>query len=141
MNNFFLKIFIFFSIFETPISFAPIVNNKISKSNHNRKLITNLKMNQDICPEYLDKFTNLLNEDQSHFIVKSISGFLTKVDSIGGYILHTNDVIINCILNNDILPLEEKKSIILFFIKFSQYGDSGGSHILQLYHDLVNCLL
>ena len=83
----------------------------------------------------------LLDQEQSEIVVKSVTGFLTKVDGFGGYVLHSNDVIINCILNNDLLPLEQKKDIILFFIKLSQYGDSTGSHILQFYHDLVSCLL
>ena len=98
-------------------------------------------MNHNICPEYLDKFTKLLDQEQSEVLVKSVTGFLTKVDGFGGYVLHSNDVIINCILNNDLIPLEKKKSIILFFIQLSQHGDATGSHILQFYHDLVNCLL
>ncbi len=105
----------------------------------NQNEITNKVVNS--CPEYLDKFTKLLDLEQSEIIVKGITSFLTKVDGFGGYVLHTNDVIINCILNNDFLPLENKKDIILFFIKLSQYGDSTGSHILQFYHDLVSCLL
>ena len=94
-----------------------------------------------VCPEYLEKVTDLLDTEKSEAIVKGITGFLTKVDGFGGYVLHMNDVMINCILNNDHITMETKKSLVLFFIKMSQMGDSTGSHILQFYHDLVNCLL
>ena len=141
MKNFLLKIFIFLNIFEISSSFSSINNNKIIIPKYNIKTNKNINMNNNICPEYLDKFTKLLDVEQSEIVVKSVTGFLTKVDGFGGYVLHSNDVIINCILNNDLLPLEQKKDIILFFIKLSQYGDSTGSHILQFYHDLVSCLL
>ena len=140
MKKFLLKIFIFLNIFETSFSFSANINNKIIT---NKNIIKNKNYNMinNLCPEYLDKFTKLLDQEQSEIVVKSVTGFLTKVDGFGGYVLHSNDVIINCILNNDLLPLEQKKDIILFFIKLSQYGDSTGSHILQFYHDLVSCLL
>lgn len=103
----------------------------------------NIKMISEppVCPEYLEKVTDLLDTEKSEAIVKGITGFLTKVDGFGGYVLHMNDVMINCILNNDHITMETKKSLVLFFIKMSQMGDSTGSHILQFYHDLVNCLL
>ena len=143
MKNFILKIFLFFNIFETLFAFSHCPNNKIikHKSIINYNSIYTCNMNNNICPEYLHKFTNLLDQEQSEIIVKGVTGFLTKVDGFGGYVLHTNDVLINCILNNNLIPLEQKKSIILFLIQVSQYGDSTGSHILQFYHDLVNCLL
>lgn len=94
-----------------------------------------------MCPEYLSKFTNLLDDNQSELIVKSTTNFLTKVDGVGGYILHTNDVIINYLLNNNFLNMETKKSLILKLIEFSQAGDATGHQILQLYYDLVSCLL
>ena len=94
-----------------------------------------------VCPEYLEKVTDLLDTEKSEAIVKGITGFLTKVDGFGGYVLHMNDVMINCILNNHHITMETKKSLVLFFIKMSQMGDSTGSHILEFYHDLVNCLL
>lgn len=138
MKLFLLKIFLLCNMFSYSSTFTNInipVNNKIYEPKYP------IYMNNNICPEYLEKFTKLLDQEQSELVVKGITGFLTKVDSFGGYVLHSNDVIINCILNNDLLPLEQKKDIILFFIKLSQYGDSTGSHILQFYHDLVSCLL
>ena len=144
MKNFLLKIFMFLNI-ETSFSFSNNLNNKIIIPKYSSKIYKNkninMNINHNICPEYLEKFTNLLDQEKSEQLVKGVTGFLTKVDGFGAYVLHTNDVIINCILNNDLLPLEQKKSIILFFIKMSQHGDATGSHILQFYHDLVSCLL
>ena len=120
-----------------------IINNKsylyIPPIHHSS--LDKVKMTHEICPLYLEKYTNLLNQDQSEIVVKKITGFLTSVDGFGGYVLHANDVLINMILNNDLLKMETKKSIVLFFIQMSQNGDATGSHILQFYHDLVNCLL
>lgn len=113
-----------------------LINKPLIK-NKNIKMITN----QIICPEYLEKVTNILSIKQSENTVKGITGFLTKVDGFGGYVLHMNDVLINYILNNENLTMETKKVLVLYFIQMSQMGDSTGSHILQFYHDLVNCLL
>tara|TARA_Y100000389_G_scaffold199514_1_gene238024 strand:+ start:77 stop:502 length:426 start_codon:yes stop_codon:yes gene_type:complete len=140
-----LKFFVNFLLIISTNCFSNnvIVNKPINK--HINKHINYVKYNplmiQEQCPAYLEKYTNLLNDNQSEILVKKITSFLTSVDGFGGYVLHTNDVLINIILNNDYFPMERKKSIILFLIRVSQYGDSTGSHILQLYHDLVNCLL
>ncbi len=142
------KLFFFCSLFSSSNSYhinlpnidkTNIIKNSPKIYMINQNEITNKVVNS--CPEYLDKFTKLLDQEQSEIVVKGVTGFLTKVDGFGGYVLHSNDVLINCILNNDFLPLEQKKELILFFIKLSQYGDSTGSHILQMYHDLVSCLL
>jgi len=101
----------------------------------------NILMVENICPEYLEKFTKFLDFEKSEAIIKGTTSFLTKVDGVGGYILHTNDIIINYLLNNSYLNMETKKNLILTLIQFSQMGDSTGHQILQLYHDLVNCLL
>ena len=95
----------------------------------------------DICPEYIEKYAKYLNNEHSEFLVKKITGVLPQVDSIAGYVLHTNDVLINKILNNPILDLETKKRLVLFFIKITQNGDNIGHQLLQCYHDIVNCLL
>ena len=114
-----------------------IVNQRASTYKNNRNTI----MIDDMCPAYLEKFTKFLDFEKSEAIVKATTSFLTKVDGVGGYILHTNDIIINYLLNNSYLNMETKKSLILTLIKFSQMGDSTGHQILQLYHDLVSCLL
>ena len=82
-----------------------------------------------------------LNNEQSELLVKKITGLLPEVDSVAGYVLHANDILINKILNNSFLYLEIKKILVIFFIKITQSGDSMGHELLQLYHDLVNCLL
>ena len=74
-------------------------------------------------------------------LVKKITGVLPQVDSVAGYVLHTNDVLINKILNNPVLDLETKKHWVLFFIRITQNGDNMGHQLLQWYHDIVNCLL
>ena len=75
-------------------------------------------------------------------IVKKISAFLPKVDTIGHKVLHANNEFINDILNlGDHIPHDVKKSIILLSIKMAQMGDDFGSHLLQVYYDLVDkCL-
>lgn len=95
----------------------------------------------NVCPEYIEKYAKYLNTEQSEFLVKKITGVLPQVDSVAGYVLHTNDVLINKILNNPMLALETKKNWVLFFIKITQNGDNMGHQLLQYYHDLVNCLL
>lgn len=95
----------------------------------------------DVCPEYIEKYAKYLNTQQSEFLVKKITGVLPQVDSVAGYVLHTNDVLINKILNNPMLDLETKKHWVLVFIRITQNGDNMGSQLLQWYHDFVNCLL
>tara|TARA_Y100000389_G_C17417294_1_gene494516 strand:- start:1068 stop:1451 length:384 start_codon:yes stop_codon:yes gene_type:complete len=110
--------------------------------NRNRNINTiKMSYDYDVCPDYLTKFTNSFDTEQSEMIVKGTTNFLTKVDGIGGYILHTNDVIINFLLNNELLNNDIKKSLILQLISLSQAGDATGHQILQFYYDLVNCLL
>ncbi len=107
----------------------------------NKKSCKQIKMTNNICPDYLIKYTSLLNQDQGEFLVKQVSGLFPKMDIISHYVLHTNDVLINYVLNNNHLTMEYKKNLALFLIEMTQKGDSTGSHILQIYHDLVNCLL
>ena len=46
----------------------------------------------NVCPEYIEKYAKYLNTEQSEFLVKKITGVLPQVDSVAGYVLHTNDV-------------------------------------------------
>lgn len=118
--------------FVLPDLFTPFLNTL-----HNNNIITN----NNICPDNLYHITKNINEPFNHLLVKQITGVLPFVDSIAGFILHTNDTLINNILNNAELTLETKKTLILILIEFSQNGDNTGSQLLQLYHDLVSCLL
>ena len=94
-----------------------------------------------ICPEYLGKYTKILNDDQGEFLIKKISGLFPKMDSISHYVLHMNDVLINVILNSDRIDLEQKRKFAVMLVEFTQNGDATGSKILSIYHDLINCLL
>ena len=113
--------------------------NNIKFVNNNKQ--NNIIMKYDLCPSYLEKITKFLDDNQGEIIVKQISGVFPKMDVISHFVLHTNDVLINYVLNNNYIDLENKKKLALFLIKMTQMGDSTGSHILQIYHDLVNCLL
>lgn len=147
MYKFFIQFISFFSIIVPSTSFItsyPIIHN-INNNNNNQlqtyKLQTNIIMLDTYCPEYLNKYSDLFNEKQSEFIVKKIAGIFPKMDVISHYVLHTNDVLINTILNDTHLKMEIKKLLVLFLINLTQSGDATGGHILQLYQDIVNCLL
>ena len=138
MYNIFIQFISFFSIIVPSHSFItnyPIIHN------NNNKLQTNIIMLDTYCPEYLSKYSELFNEKQSEFIVKKIAGIFPKMDVISHYVLETNDVLINTILNDNHLKMEIKKILVLFLINLTQTGDATGGHILQLYQDIVNCLL
>ena len=53
-------------------------------------------------------------------IVKSTSGLLPQADSIAHHVLSTNKMIIDNLLDNDCIPSEYKKPVILFFIELSR---------------------
>jgi len=93
------------------------------------------------CKPSIDFITNVVPPDKHEQLVKSITSFLPKVDGIGGFVLHMNDVLINYILHVDVLSPNIKKSLILLIINISQMGDAAGHTILQYYYDLVDCLL
>ena len=71
-------------------------------------------------------------------LVRGISSLLPHVDSIGHNILHANNEFISGIFDNDLIPYEHKKEIILLSIRLAQMGDDMGSHLLQLYYDIVD---
>ena len=143
MYKFFIQFISLFSIIVPSYSFItsyPIIHN-INNINNINKLQTNIIMLDTYCPEQLSKYSELFNEKQSEFIVKKIAGIFPKMDVISHYVLHTNDVLINTILNDSHLKMEIKKILVLFLINLTQSGDATGGHILQLYQDIVNCLL
>ena len=77
----------------------------------------------------------------AHDIVHSTSAYLSQVDSVGHHVLKHNAEMISFVLENDKIPEELRKKIILESIKFAQRGDNMGSHILESYYSLVNALL
>ena len=145
MLKFLIKILTFTSFFNNASAFVqtvplplPLTYTKystISRNNNNVMVI-----NQE-CPEYLSMYKNILNQQQNEYVIKQISSAFPHMDSISHYVLHTNDVLINYVLNNSHINTEIKKMLVLFLIEFTQFGDASGGVILQLYHDLVNCLL
>ncbi len=164
MYKFFIQFISLFSIIvhsTTFITSYPIIHNINNNNNNNNqlqtnklqtnklqtnklqtnKLQTNIIMLDTYCPDYLTKYSDLFNEKQSEFIVKKIAGIFPKMDVISHYVLHTNDVLINTILNDNHLKIEIKKILVLSLINLTQSGDATGGHILQLYQDIVNCLL
>ena len=71
-------------------------------------------------------------------VVRYVSSYLPKVDSIGHNILHANNEFISDVLNNHMLSPQLQKSIILASIKLAQMGDDMGSHMLQWYYNIVD---
>lgn len=128
-----IKFLTFFGLFQSSNTFNLHIPFKLDN------MITN--QNSHVCPEYLEKWTKFLNDDQGEFLIKKISGLFPKMDIISHYVLHTNDVLINIILNSDKIDLEQKRKFALMLVEFTQNGDATGSQILSIYHDLINCLL
>lgn len=90
-------------------------------------------------------FGFLQNPDIFHNIainmVKTSTSILPACDSIGHNILHVNEIIIHNLLDNEALPMDIKKPIILNLIKAAQTGDQVGGEILKHYEILVDKLL
>lgn len=129
---------IFLSLVPTNTFFIPeppMINTPVTHT------VNIVKQHANVCPDNLYKITKYIDHDTGEKVIKTISGALPKIDGIAGHILHAHDVIINYILNADTLPPELKKTIVLKLIEMVQNGDNAGSALLQLYHDLVNCLL
>ena len=113
-------------------------NKIIEKSN---RFILPIKASNEYCPANLQQFLDPIKIDHGEKIVKSITEFLPTADAIAPHVLHANEFMINVLLNNDSIPMDVKKQLILNVIKISMFGDSIGSSMLQMYYDLVNCLL
>jgi hypothetical protein len=56
-------------------------------------------------------------------------------------VLNTNSRLISCVLENEVLPHQLKKDIILLTIKMTQEGDNMGGQILELYYHIVDKIL
>jgi len=105
--------------------------------------LSNIDINKPLpmCPEYLTTLSSNFNQEQGEFIIKKISSIFPQVDSISHIVLHNSDILINCILNNNHIPIDIKKNMVLSIVHFIQFGDASGGVILNFYNDLVNCLL
>lgn len=135
MNLFLLFCLQFFSV-----SMGFMRWSSLSSNFHNKIMEFQycLHHQQELFQQNYQQFIETTHEKTGYFVVKSISSLLPHVDSIGHKVLHANDVYISRILNFDNIPHDLKREIILCIIKVSQWGDDFGSHLLQLYYDIVN---
>lgn len=136
------KALLLFSSFSTSESYimSPVTIQKpIFKNNNNELKEINMLTNE--ANSLLCKCSTLLNYDQSEFLVKKLSSIFPQMDSISHFVLNTNSQLVTSVLENDYLKVETKKFLVLMIIQLTQMGDSTGSHILQFYYDLVQCLL
>jgi|TARA_B100001093_G_C26604356_1_gene917351 hypothetical protein len=92
----------------------------------------------------IDKILDIKIDEERNvgrIIVEKTSSYLPKVDTIGHKVLHANNEFISAVLNMHDLPHDLRKDIVLWSIKLAQYGDNMGTHMLQMYYDLVDkCL-
>ena len=113
-------------------------NKFIEKPN---RFMLPIKAVDEYCPANLQKFLDSIKIEYGEKIVKLITEFLPTADGIAPHVLHANEAMINLLLNSDSIPIDLKKQLILNVIKISMFGDSIGSSMLQIYYELVNCLL
>ena len=73
--------------------------------------------------------------------VEYITNSLPKFDAISHMVLETNKNIVSYVINKEDIPDYIKKQIVLISIKLAQEGDNMGSHILQIYYDIVKDIL
>lgn len=134
-----LLLFNSFSVCEPYVMSHVTIQKPILKNNNNElKQINMLELDSD---SLLCKCSNLLNQEQSEVLVKKMSSIFPQMDSISHFVLHANSQLITSVLENEYLKVETKKFLVLMIIQFTQSGDSSGSHILDFYYDLVQCLL
>lgn len=81
-----------------------------------------------------------LYPDTATSLVKFSTSILPQFDSIGHYVLHTNEVLINKVLELNINPYFKKK-LILEVIDLSRQGDEMGGKILENYYKFIDFLL
>jgi len=134
-----LLLFNSFSVCQPYVMSSVTIQKPMLKNNNNEpKQISMLDLDSD---SLLCKCTNLLNHDQSELLVKKMSSIFPQMDSISHFVLHVNSQLITGVLENEYLKVETKKFLVLMIIQFTQMGDSTGSHILDFYYDIVQCLL
>lgn len=73
-------------------------------------------------------------------LIKASTAILPKVDSIGHHVLHTNQVLINKLLESNFDPILKKK-LILQVIDLTRQGDEMGGKILLDYYNFIDFLL
>lgn len=131
------KLFFILSFTLCNSAFIRIPNNIVSikeKRNNNLVITNNCELLEKILGT---EFT----QANSKLIVQSLSNTLPHFDSISHIVLNTNSRLISHVLNDELIPPQIKKDIILLTIKMTQEGDNMGGHILELYYNIVNHIL
>lgn len=130
-----LLIFILFTLSNSMFIKVPTNIVNIKKRRNDQLLIQN---KCDILEKILgSEFT----QANSKIIVQSLSNTLPQFDSISHIVLNTNSKLISYVLNDEFIPPQIKKDIILLTIKMTQEGDNMGGQILELYYNIVNHIL
>ncbi len=124
-----MKIIYFFSILLTLVH------------SFNFKMLNSVNSLTNVNNNYLSEITKSTGNVENISIVRSIANILPNVDKIGHQVLLNNQEIIPSILDNDSIPDDIKKDIILSIIKASQYGDGFGTFLLDKYHHIADILL
>ena len=125
--------------------FFTLSNSVFIKLPNNIVNIKNRRNNQLIIQNKCDILEKILGsefaETNSKIIVQSLSNTLPQFDSISHIVLNTNSKLISYVLNDEFIPPQIKKDIILLTIKMTQEGDNMGGQILELYYNIVNHIL
>lgn len=130
-----LLIFLFFTLSNSMFIKVPTNIVNIKRRRNDQLLIQN---KCDILEKILgSEFT----QANSKIIVQSLSNTLPQFDSISHIVLNTNSKLISYVLNDELIPPQIKKDIILLTIKMTQEGDNMGGQILELYYNIVNHIL
>jgi hypothetical protein len=130
-----LLIFILFTLSNSMFIKVPTNIVNIKRRRNDQLLIQN---KCDILEKILgSEFT----QANSKIIVQSLSNTLPQFDSISHIVLNTNSKLISYVLNDEFIPPQIKKDIILLTIKMTQEGDNMGGQILELYYNIVNYIL
>ena len=116
--------------FKDELISQPLTDTKIDIISHNCHLL-----------EHTNQFIEEHNKILGKKVVLGISSLLPKVDTIGHKVLHANNEFISDILSHDVLNDHLKKEIVLASIRLAQYGDDMGSHLLQMYYNIVESCL
>ena len=126
-----IKYLLIFSLIFNCKAFLPNPINLIKVSPTNFDFIVDKEiLNHD--------FINKININ----IVDKVAKIIPNIDSnIGHNVVLLDKAIVINLLNDDLVPTEIKKEIILFIIKITQEGDNIGSFILSNYYNLVQHIL
>lgn len=130
-------------MFKFFVSTILVFSNIKLVNGYNLNILNNNLITKEVkeCPDYLVKYVVPLKEDYGDEIIKTATSSLPNADYTGHFVLKTNEFLIHKILDTNIVDITHKKQIILWLIEQTMNGDAMGGKILELYYDIVNCLL